>query len=225
MPGRKVVWAGKSLHRMQLAGIETALRVDDGWQQFINLSGQCYPLLSQDRISGALAAGGMGRNYVEVLDYAKCSPPIRPRTRHWHLELGSRVVRVPWLRRKRPTDLRLFWGSNFVMLSRAFCSYLLHDDTAARCERYLRFVRMPDEFFFQTALMNSPFRDTLVPDHKRTIIWDGGPHPRTLTMSDLPVLLAGNRPSFFARKFDDAVDADVLDAIDRQRLTSRAAAG
>jgi hypothetical protein len=223
MPGRKIIWAGESLLRIQLAAIDVALRIDDGWHQFVNLSGQCYPLLSQDAISRTLDAGGAGRNYVEVLDYAACSPAIRPRTRYWYLELGDGVVRVPWLRRRPPTDLRVFWGSNFVMLSRAFCAYLFRERLPARCHDYLRFVRMPEEFFFQTALMNSPFRNTHVQDHRRTIIWDGGPHPRTFTLADLPTLLTSQ--AFFARKFDDTLDAAVLDAIDRERLIPRAAAG
>ena len=225
MPGRKVIWAGESMLRMQLAGIDSALRADDGWQQFVNLSGQCYPLLPQESIARQLDAAGAGRNYAEVLDYAQCSPPIRPRTRYWYLELGSGVVRVPWLRRGPAEDFKVYWGSNFFMLSRAFCAYLFREPFCSRCHDYFRFVRMPEEFFVQTVLMNSPFRDTHVADHKRTIIWDGGPHPRTLTMADLPVLLAPDRGSFFARKFDDAVDTAVLDAIDRQRLTPRAATG
>jgi hypothetical protein len=82
---------------------------------------------------------------------------------------------------------------------------------------------MPEEFFFQTALMDSRFESTLVADNKRKIIWDGGPHPRTLTTADLPALLTSG--AWFARKFDDAVDPDLLDAIDRHRLAAHAVAG
>ena len=70
--------------------------------------------------------------------------------------------------------------------------------------------------------MNTAFASTLVRDHKRKIIWTGGPHPRTLTMSDLPALLESG--AFFARKFDDGVDAAVLHAIDQACLNPRAAA-
>jgi hypothetical protein len=223
LPSRKIIWGGSSLLEVQLAGIEAALRTNLNWQYLINLSGQCYPLVSQDALSRALDAGGQGRNYMERLDYVNCSPPIRPRTRRWHVEVGDSVVRVPLLRRGLPTAFRVFWGSNFMTLSRAFCEHLFSGDEAvARCRRYFQFVRMPEEFFFQTALMNSRFDATLVADNKRKIIWTGGPHPRTLTMSDLPALLTSG--AWFARKLDDAVDPDVLDALDRHRLAAQAAA-
>jgi len=224
LPSRKIIWAGPSLLEVQLAGIEAALRSSADWQYLINLSGQCYPLLSQEALGDALDANGSERNYMEMLDYANCSPPIRPRTQRWHVELGESVVRVPLLRRKPVTAFRVFWGSNFMTLSRAFCEHLFSGDpSVARCRRYFQFVRMPEEFFFQTALMNSRFEDTLVPDNQRKIIWNGGPHPRTLTTADLPALLTSG--AWFARKFDDAVDPDVLDAIDHHRLAAHAVAG
>lgn len=224
LPSRKVIWAGPSLLDAQLAGIEAALRADADWDYLINLSGQCYPLVSHEALMRGLDAGGPGRNYMEMLDYARCSPPIRPRTQRWHMEIGDSVVRVPLLRRRSATGFRVFWGSNFMTLSRAYCEHLFSDDASVeRCRRYFRFVRMPEEFFFQTSLANSRFSATLVNDNKRKIIWDGGPHPRTLTLSDLPVLLTSG--AWFARKFDDAVDPDVLDAIDRHRLAAHAAAG
>lgn len=223
MPSRKIIWGGESLLRVQLAAIDVALSADATWQQFVILSGQCYPLLPQAAISRALDAGGVGRNYVEVQDYAKSSPAIRPRTRYWHVEFNGSLLRVPFFRRPAPSH-QLHWGSNFVMLSRGFCDYIFHDPLSARCQDYFTYIKIPDEFFFQTVLMNSPFQSTLVRDHKRLIIWDGGsPHPRTLTRADLPALLSSG--AFFARKFDDAADAAVLDAIDRQRLAPRAAAG
>jgi hypothetical protein len=40
------------------------------------------------------------------------------------VELGESVVRVPLLRRKPVTAFRVFWGSNFMTLSRAFCEHL-----------------------------------------------------------------------------------------------------
>jgi hypothetical protein len=78
---------------------------------------------------------------------------------------------------------------------------------------FFRRVRVPDEIFFQTLVMNSPFRDRIT-DPLRYIAWDGdSDNPRILTMADLDALMASS--SLFARKFDPAVDAEVLDRIDR----------
>ena len=64
-------------------------------------------------------------------------------------------------------------------------------------------------------MMASPFAGTVDGDNKRLIKWvhDSG-NPKVLTSADLPDLEAS--PAFFARKFDETVDAEVLD-----RLTAR----
>jgi hypothetical protein len=73
----------------------------------------------------------------------------------------------------------------------------------------------PDESFFQTVLVNSPLRDRLVNDDLRYVDWsEGGASPRVLTSYDLDRMLASH--ALFARKFDPAVDAEVLDVLDIQ---------
>jgi hypothetical protein len=73
-----------------------------------------------------------------------------------------------------------------------------------------------DESFFQTVLMNTSFSGTIINDDKRAIIWipegDIKLRPKTFTMNDLDFLLSGD--NLFARKFDDRVDADVIDILE-----------
>jgi hypothetical protein len=77
--------------------------------------------------------------------------------------------------------------------------------------------------FFQTILMNSPFCErvtTLDAPHcygLHFIDWRRGiDHPETLGIKDVPRL--ASTPAYFARKFDSAVDATVLDRIDAELL-------
>jgi hypothetical protein len=65
--------------------------------------------------------------------------------------------------------------------------------------------------------MNGPFAATLIPDYRREIVWEGGPQtrsPQVLTSKHLALL--GASKAWFARKFDETIDRDVLD-----RLASR----
>jgi hydrogenase maturation factor HypF (carbamoyltransferase family) len=71
----------------------------------------------------------------------------------------------------------------------------------------------PDEMFFQTVLMNSPYQSMIVNDHRRYIDWtEGNRHPKTLTCDDLKALVSSDK--LFARKFNLTVDKNILQRID-----------
>jgi hypothetical protein len=76
-------------------------------------------------------------------------------------------------------------------------------------------VKIPDEIFFQTVLMNSPYKNGIIYDNLRYIIWSpGSRHPATLNIRYFEDFMNSNK--LFARKFDTNIDADVLDMIDRE---------
>ena len=78
--------------------------------------------------------------------------------------------------------------------------------------RFFRHVHIPDELFFQTILLNGPLADRCVDYVLHYTEWGRSPAPAILTVDDYPHLVAA--PNLFARKFDSAVDAAVLDLID-----------
>jgi hypothetical protein len=73
-----------------------------------------------------------------------------------------------------------------------------------------RFI--PDESIWQTVLCNQP--DLKISNNNlRYVDWSqGGHHPKTLWMEDIPRILASG--AHFARKFDLAKGVEVFDAID-----------
>ena len=216
LPGRRVLWGGWSQTAVTLEAMRLALRVGGGWDYFLNVSGQDYPLRTPADVRGWLAERGPGLNYMEVLDFAQSSPGIRPRLAWYHFELAGRVRRLRLRRRPHPS-LRVHWGSAYFIASRALCELATSGELADQCRRYLRFARSSDEIYFQTLLMNGPLRDTLVPDHRRKIVWPAkSPHPHTFTLADRDELLSTD--AFFARKFDEAVDPRILDEIDHHLL-------
>jgi hypothetical protein len=114
--------------------------------------------------------------------------------------------------------LRCYKGSAWFDLSRAAVRRLLafvreRPDVV----RHFRRTLTPDEAFFHVALLNQPSL-RVRRDNRRYADWSaGGPHPKPLTLDDLPQLQASGKD--FARKFDDALDAAVLDTLD-QRLSA-----
>jgi hypothetical protein len=214
MRSRRCRWGGYSMVRIQLAAIQQLLEIGEDWDFFINLSGQDFPLRRQEEIGAALA-GQRGKNFLTCFDPLERWGHLgRIRVRKIHFEIPfSRQVRcVPKLeidRRFLLGGARWYGGWQWMILSRDFCEYVSRPAETRRFRAFFRHTLVPDESFFQTVIMNSEFRDSVVNDYKRQIDWERGPeHPRVFTMEDEDVLLGSS--AFFARKFDPSVDDEIL---------------
>jgi hypothetical protein len=81
--------------------------------------------------------------------------------------------------------------------------------------KYFQFSHISDEFFFQTMLINSPLKDTIVNNSLRYIRWSSGsyvPNPIVLDKTYFDDMTTSDK--LFARKFDLTKDAQVLDMLD-----------
>ena len=107
----------------------------------------------------------------------------------------------------------LFGGSTWFTITRRMMMYCL--DYARLNPRYVRsfsWTRCADEIFFQTIMLNSPFRENILDDNLVHIDWSTGPeYPRILRVTDIQKLEASN--AFFARKFDENIDSAVIDHV------------
>lgn len=190
------------------------LELDETWTHFVNLSGQDYPIRPIDEIRSALAAAP-GLNHIEA--YKINSRPRHEQAHLWRrmrwqcFEVGGNLIRTP-IPKAAPGKFHIEWkGSGWYVLSREFCEWIATSDVTHECVAALRNTYIPDEFFIQTLVMNSPFWNTVTFDNRREILWNGGSHPKILTMHDVGRLESSK--AFFARKFDDTVDSDVLFAL------------
>jgi hypothetical protein len=237
LEGRDCVLAGWSMVEIELAGIDRLLSSSPDWGYLINLSGACFPLRTQAEIRAFLDQ----HPDANFMDSTSTTERPRPalRAKYGALELKlpvySRIFPLP-LPRSFVRGAQSYTGSAWHMLSRRFCDYVVHSRETRRFKTFYRNVYAPEEAFFQTVLMNSPFRETLINDYYREIEWPkrpmpgllryiigrftGLPHsPKTFRSSDLSQLLASR--AFFARKFDAAVDSGILTALE-ENLRARA---
>jgi hypothetical protein len=80
---------------------------------------------------------------------------------------------------------------------------------------YLRFLNTmwgPDEFAFNSLIMNSQFKENLADGNLRYIDWsEGKANPKTLLIDDLNDLMKSGK--FLARKFDSQVDQQIIDEV------------
>lgn len=206
MRPRSVNWGGWSQSQLALDAIDQLLEMDADWTHFINLSGQCYPTRGFGEMQDRL--GSADRQFVEIRNFETLPDD------DWHLrwtpmlETPARAFALPG-RRSPPRDFRLSGkGSQWVMLTRAFCEWRRSAAVAGTIRRYLRGGLLSDELVFQAVLENSPFADQRAEHYGRDIVWPG---PKVLTQADLPGIRTSS--GLFGRKFDAAVDADILHAL------------
>ena len=146
---------------------------------------------------------------IKILNYLQ--PFLRVNV-SYGLTFGSRTL-TPF-----QAGFDCYGGSYLCTLSRKCVEYLLQFVTEnPDFLEYYKNVSNPDESFIQTILVNSQLFN-LKNDCKRFFDFshtqDG--HPRILSSTDLPALAQSQ--AHFARKFDFANDAQVLDLIDQQLL-------
>ena len=216
LPRHRSQWGGFGHVRATLKGIDHVVGSEVPFDYAILLTGQDYPLRPPAEIARFL--GEMdGRSYMRHV-----ALPWEPwgsrggldRIEDWHVITYRRLHLALPLRRRLPDGLEPYGGSAYWCLSSTLVHFV-HGFLSENPDyvRFFQHVFVPDELFFQTIIMNSELRDTVENDDLRYLDWSREPAPAILTVADLRTLVAA--PQLFARKFDETVDAEILDALDR----------
>ena len=126
-------------------------------------------------------------------------------------------------KRKFVKGFKPYGGSAWWCLTRECLAYIYEFINENRgFVNYFKYVNLPEEIFFQTIILNSSFKDSVVNDDLRCIDWpDGGWHPRIWRKEDFEILKSSN--ALIARKFDSKIDSEILDLIDNKLLSARGA--
>lgn len=235
LKSQSVVWGGYSMVETELRGIKKLLETSKIWTHFINLSGQDFPLKTQKEIKDLLRVG-KGKDYMLVSDQTKDRPNTLNRIKNYFVESDSGFTGTP-VKRPFMTNIIPYIGGQWKILSRNACEFICSDSKVTKIRNFYKNTLIPDESFFQTALMNSDYPNSIINDDKRAIIWipdiDVRLNPKTLTAIDTESLIASGkiklRPktftlqdrvylsettAFFARKFDESVDSAILDFLE-----------
>jgi hypothetical protein len=219
LESRDALWGGYSLVDAELRGMARLLEMDAGWTHYINLSGQDFPLKSQEYIRQFFAANP-SKQFIRALDQPLERPDTMNRISHMFVEKDGKMtatgVARPFLSGDKP-----FIGTQWKAVTRGFCAYVCHDPRAERFKDFYRNSFIADEAFFQTVLMNSSGHGAMMNDDLRMIDWvpDGDIklRPRNYGMGDLQRLERSR--DLFARKFDAEEDDAVLTSLERHLQT------
>ncbi|MCL2881547.1 MAG: beta-1,6-N-acetylglucosaminyltransferase [Coriobacteriia bacterium] len=227
----KVVWGDYSLVRAEMRLFQAAAEAQDAPYAYYHvLSGQDLPLKSADEIHAFFSAK-QGKEFIHFTtpednrqkeERVRCYYPFQHRAgrtmniwrRSQNLLLA--LQRYRGLDRFRKEDIQLQSGAQWLSLTDDCVHFILGQRSWVHT--HCRWAFVPDEFFVQTLVYNSPFRERLYrnqldDDHAaaaRRIDWERG-NPYTWRMSDYEELASCSE--MFARKFDPAVDADIITAL------------
>lgn len=108
----------------------------------------------------------------------------------------------------------LFGGSTYWSLKRESLEYVFQymNDHPKYLKRF-KYSFCSEEIFFQTILLNSPMKETILNNNMRFIIWEerNGNFPANLDFSDYENIK--NSDALFARKFEYPVSESLLNKI------------
>lgn len=228
-PRIKVSWGGASIVKAEMALLEAAAKKEHSYYHL--LSGLDLPIKSQDAIHKFFE----DNDGYEFLNMWPLNPASLNRVQYRypfpegsHFFLTNLINNIAYcilkaLNIKRNTDINFQSGSQWFSITHAAALYAV--SRKEWVEKVFSGCRICDEFLMSTIIWNSPFREKLyckdfVDGHTinmsnlRYIDWNRGGsqrHPGTFTIEDFEMLK--NVPHLWARKFDENVDKDIIDAI------------
>lgn len=215
---------GYRMVQSQLNGMRYLLSRCLKWDFFINLSDQDFPLKSQNFILEFLRRV-KGKNFMKMTNQIREKPDTLNQVENYFQEIDIGFSGVPYTRffMKNVTS---YVGGQWMILTRTCCEFICYSPEVKKFEDFYRNTLNADKSFFQTVLMNTSFKEIIINDDKRTIIWisngDMKLRSKTLIGSDIEFLMQGD--NLFARKFDEKVDKPILDileeAIETDQMTN-----
>lgn len=229
-----VNWGGVSIMRSELALLKGAT-ANERYDYYHLLSGMDLPIKTQDRIHEFFDAH-KGKEFINLWEFKKSTltrfryytifpeGESRFRTRiinhifkGLQMAVGHRINR----------DVDFHFGSQWFSITDDLARYVVSRENWL--EKVFRHTSTCDEIFLPTLVCNSEFRDRLfvatpVKSQKevnfsnmRFIDWTRGEsirHPWTFRSYDEPLLESVDH--LWARKFDENVDAEIIDTLYRK---------
>ncbi|MCR4824135.1 MAG: beta-1,6-N-acetylglucosaminyltransferase [Bacteroidales bacterium] len=221
-PRIRVAWAGYSMIEAILAMVRAA--VPGKYAYYHLLSGMDLPVKDQDTIH-AFFDRHQGEEFLDLWNEA---PHTHTRYHYKALfpegaahplqNLANNIYKGLQMAfgRQINRDTKFYFASTWFSLTNDCVEYILAQE--AWIEKTFMGTNSTDEIFIPTVVMNSPFKDHLYAGegirNLRFIDWSRGEsvrHPWTFRAGDWDLLMS--TPYFWARKFDERVDADIIDRL------------
>lgn len=216
-----VQWAAYSTIQAEFNGLQEILDSARNYDFISLMSGQDYPIKTPVQMQSFFEE----RNGKLLLKYKAFEGEWEEgmhRINKYHLTdfkfkgqyFLQRIINLLFKRTNQPKGMKFYGSSMFWAISPAAAEYVLKQvDRNPQLRRFFKFTWAPDEFLFQTILLNSSFAELVVNENCHYYEHPPNtPSPRTFDLTDFPDIIASDR--LYARKFDLKKSPEVLAKID-----------
>lgn len=217
-----VQWAAFSTIQAEFNSIQEILDTKRTYDFVSLMSGQDYPIKSVEEIKQFFESR-KGKLLLKYRAFEGDWEEAKIRVSRYYLtnyrfygqNVLERLINKILPERKPLKEGMKFYGSSmFWALPTHVLEYVLHEvDRNKKAKRFYNYTWAPDEFLFQTVVLNSKFAGNVINEncHYYKHI-PKTPNPKLLEVADLKDILSSDR--ILARKFDMVKFPDVLDQID-----------
>ena len=220
-----VMWGGFNLLRVILYLSQEALKDRD--IKYLHLiSGQDFPI-KQSHYFTELLQKNYGKEFIEYV-----APPsfqfLKRLSYYYFFDLINskkgkgnvwvftliKLQKRLGISRKKPNKFNLAVGSAWWTLSYGCVKYVVdYTERNPSFLKRLKFTWCPEEFYFPSILLNSPYKENIINNNLRYIDWTprNGSHPAVLDESDYDKVL--NSPQLFARKIEQPMSQRLIEKL------------
>lgn len=194
--------SGSDYFALNPYSFESALRLNGN--NYID----CHPLPDQ---KWAYSEGMDIFKYKRPASFLDIRKPFGKRVDRLFLEIQRRFN----LCDKMP-QIPLYHGMVYSSLHKDFIEWAISSSMADSLLKSLRHTIVAEEVFFQTLIMNSPFKCSVINRNLRFHRWEGAIPPRTLLASDFAdiqkaeVLFCRKLSSMFSKELISLIDSHIL---------------
>ncbi|WP_304333353.1 beta-1,6-N-acetylglucosaminyltransferase [Brachyspira innocens] len=222
------------VHYAEITQVTTTLflireAVKNNYDRYCFISGQDLPLKNNNDIQKFFDTN-VDKEYIgysqinSVKDNKIFSMPHYNRVQYYNFEGITRKILHSSIRNfisslditKNKIKYDIYYGSQWWNLTHNAIEYILsYLNKDKQFINQFKNVWGCDEFFFQSILLNSRFKDNCINDNLRYIDWreQKGSSPKTFTMEDYNDIKNNIKDNLFARKFDENIDNDIIDKL------------
>ncbi len=218
----KVHWGGYSMVQATVNSLKEILANKEKYEYIQLLSAQDYPIRPLSQFHEFLYQN-KGKAFMHFLSVYDEWQEAIPRVTQYHLinfnfpgmYKVEKLVNKLLPRRKLPNHMEAVGRSQWFTINADCVAYIVdYLDKPSAFRNFFKFSWAPDEMIFQTILYNSPYRECMVNDNLLYLDWSAGlPNPKVLTMADKNAMQTSGK--FFARKFSEATDPNILNELDK----------
>jgi hypothetical protein len=214
-------WGNYTLVKAILNGFEEIVNGNIEYSHINLLSGQDYPIRKVEEFENYLFQN-QGKSFINYLSiYNEWQNAKERLTKYnlgdWNIPgkyIIQGFVNSIFPQRKIPNKLEPYGCSGWFVITPACVKYVLdYLKSNPAVESFFKYTWAGDELIFQTILLNSHLKDSIVNDNLRYIVFENeSTHPQIFKINDADKLIESGM--FFARKFCIEEDSEIFDYLD-----------